>query len=148
MSTRSSQRIFLKPGELNISARPTIVTTLLGSCVSITMFNSRLRIGAICHAVLPISKNSTTLQEVSKYVDSSIFYMLKVLESVGVQRLEIVVKMFGSSEIIQNRVTGNNFKSVGRQNIEIVKQIINTEQLNLIASNVGGEFGRKILFNT
>ena len=43
----------LKPGELLICREPHEVTTVLGSCVSITMFNARLGLAAICHAMLP-----------------------------------------------------------------------------------------------
>jgi chemotaxis protein CheD len=45
--------IFLKPGALYISEKPAIVSTILGSCIAVTIFNKRLKVGGICHALLP-----------------------------------------------------------------------------------------------
>jgi chemotaxis protein CheD len=39
-------RFYLKPGEIHIADRPGIVTTVLGSCVSVTMYSPRLKTGA------------------------------------------------------------------------------------------------------
>jgi len=46
-------QVYLKPGELYIGEKPTKVITVLGSCVSITLFSKRLNIGAICHGRCP-----------------------------------------------------------------------------------------------
>jgi chemotaxis receptor (MCP) glutamine deamidase CheD len=48
-----SVKVFLKPGELYIGKEPAVVSNILGSCVSITMFSERLGAGGICHALLP-----------------------------------------------------------------------------------------------
>ncbi len=44
---------YLRPGELHIADHPGIVTTVLGSCVSVTMFSRRREVGAICHGLMP-----------------------------------------------------------------------------------------------
>ena len=47
------KKVFLKPANIYAGKAPAEVATILGSCVSITMFSERLRFGAICHALLP-----------------------------------------------------------------------------------------------
>ncbi|MBI5664673.1 MAG: hypothetical protein HZC49_06265 [Nitrospirae bacterium] len=42
----------------------------------------------------------------------------------------------------------SNSMAIGKQNIETVLKIIKTERLSLVASDVGGTDGRKIIFNT
>jgi chemotaxis protein CheD len=45
-------KVFLKPGELYLGKRPVVISTILDSCLSITMFNARLGVGGICDALL------------------------------------------------------------------------------------------------
>jgi hypothetical protein len=66
--------IYLHPGQMCCCERPSRVETVLGSCVAVTMWNARLQIGCICHAVLPL--NESRNHEPLKYVDSSIHSML------------------------------------------------------------------------
>lgn len=46
-------QVYLKPGELYIAQEPTIILTILGSCIGATFWNRRLGVGALCHAMLP-----------------------------------------------------------------------------------------------
>ena len=42
----------LQPGELYLARSPAILRTILGSCVGVTFWSSRLGAGALCHGVL------------------------------------------------------------------------------------------------
>jgi len=78
--------IYLKPGEMYITEKPALVSTVLGSCVSVTMFNPRLQIGAICHGLLPTFKPESLYGNLAaeyKYVNSSIYKMVKQYEVRG-----------------------------------------------------------------
>jgi chemotaxis receptor (MCP) glutamine deamidase CheD len=45
--------IYLQPGESHLVKEPTILRTLLGSCVGIAFRIPRLGVGALCHPMLP-----------------------------------------------------------------------------------------------
>ncbi len=149
--------IYLKPGELHISSEPSLVTTVLGSCVSVTMFNRRLGIGAICHGMLPECSSSDSRRCLSsgickdscrdclKYVDCSIYSMIGQFQKLGIGSNEIEVKLFGGANVLQVR-NGADSNTVGNQNIKKAMQVINSEKLKLTASDVGGERGYKIIF--
>ncbi|MBA4390321.1 MAG: chemotaxis protein CheD [Syntrophus sp. (in: bacteria)] len=138
-------KVFLKPGEVFISREPAVVSTILGSCVAITIFNERLKVGGICHALLP---GSPSLQgaDYCRYVDSSITYMLKKLEAMGIQRHEMEIKLLGGADVLN--IMDVTRPSVGQQNIEKALEIMNTEKLALTLSDVGGKTGRNIRFYT
>lgn len=138
-------KIFLKPGEIFISREPAVVSTILGSCIAITIFNERLKIGGICHALLP-SCRSFQDNDCCRYVDSSIDYMLKKLEAIGVQRHEMEIKLLGGADVLD--VPGAKRSSVGQQNIRRALEVMSTEKLTLALSDVGGKTGRKIRFYT
>jgi chemotaxis protein CheD len=138
-----TERVYLKPGELFTAERPTLITTVLGSCVAITMFVERLGVGSICHAMLPRNPPSNAI-DTFRYVDSSILYMIEDLGAAGVKRNEIEVKLLGGADVL-DRVEGSP-ASVGQQNIKEAMDIIRKEKLELAACDVGGESGRKIVF--
>ena len=136
----TAEGIYLRPGEAYIEDRHVLVSTILGSCVSVTMFHRSQR-GRICHAVLP-SNPDPLAHDAFRYVDSSIEYMLDSLLSEGVSRGEIEVKIFGGA---------NTFRSgsaVGDLNAAAALQFVRKKGLKLCASDLGGKSGRKILFDT
>ncbi|HET6419952.1 MAG TPA: chemotaxis protein CheD [Geobacteraceae bacterium] len=140
------RKVFLKPGESYFAERPTVVATVLGSCVSVTMFSAERHCGAICHAVLP---EENAPGEACRYVDASIMDMLRFFDRRRIKRSQIEVKLFGGSNILPaSDVSRGRGASVGSQNIETALRIIEREQLRLVASDVGGDQGRKILFHT
>lgn len=138
--------VYLKPGELYFAEEPTLVTTILGSCVSIVMYNSRLCTGGICHALLPTG--SCASDEGLRYVECSVHRMLETLHERGIQRHEIEVKLFGGSDILKISRTESRIKTIGRQNIDRALAIIREEGLNLVSSDLGGSMGRKLFFYT
>ncbi len=150
MNTFDSQLafIYLKPGEICITGDPSMIETVLGSCVSVTMFDRRSGVSMICHCLLPQCKNEIPCDgdcsEGFKYVDCSILRMIKKFDSYDIMRSDIEVKVFGGADMF---AVGKSI-SIGKQNIETALKIIERERLNLLASDIGGTQGRKIYFNT
>lgn len=137
---RRLPKVYLKPGEIYIGTRPTIVTTVLGSCVSVVFFNARRRLGGICHALMP---GGGPDEEGCRYVEFSIRHMLEEYRRQQVAAFEIEVKLFGGADMFFC-TTPNG--TIGQQNIRRALSIIEAEKLNLVASDVGGESSRKLMF--
>jgi chemotaxis protein CheD len=144
--------VHLKPGELHIDGQPSLVTTVLGSCLSVTMFDRRCKVGAICHAMMPQWSEARHCDiqnnEGFKYVDYSIKYMIDKLRSLGGKSLDIEVKLFGAADMF---AVGNNkvgTLTVGKQNIMSAIQSIEKEHLNICNRDIGGPRGRILHFYT
>jgi len=133
--------VFLKPGEICITRTPTEVSTILGSCVAVTIFSERPKVGAICHALLP--KNPDDVDPF-RYVDSTVCYMLRRVEAMGITKAEMEVKVFGGADVLRN-TTG---PSVGRKNVKTALAIMKQESLTPAVIDTGGSLGRKIRFHT
>lgn len=146
--------ITLKPAELYISDHPAIVRTVLGSCVAVTMFDKRLGVAAMCHALLPqgneaLDQHAATTENLSyKYVQTVIPLMLQRLKTYGSEPKDLEVKLFGGADMLTVRTGNPNMQPVGKSNIDAVLQAIKAHNLELIVSDVGGHLGRKILFYT
>jgi chemotaxis protein CheD len=142
--------VYLKPGEMYFSQEPAVVVTVLGSCLSVTMFHRRRGLGAICHSLLPNFSGRKEWYgeclEGLKYVDCAIQRMVRIFDRYKVQRGEIEVKYFGGADMFTRQTEGPDVVSVGRQNIFSAEKILNTEGLKLNVKDVGGIQGRKIFF--
>jgi chemotaxis protein CheD len=140
--------LFLKPGELVLSAQPMLITTLLGSCVAVTMYNQRLGLAAICHALLPhrAKEQNCSHQDIGKYVRCAVGLMLEELNARGVLNGEIEAKLFGGSDMF-DAVAGSR-PSVGRQNREMALKTLEEASVRVLTRDLGGTRGRKIIFNT
>lgn len=141
-------KVYLKPGELYIGEEPTQVITVLGSCVSVTLFSRRLRIGAICHGTLPHCRKRSgcvaLCEEAFKFVDCSVHYMLAKFKSYGIADSEIEVKLFGGADTLSSKKEN----TIGSMNVKMALEIIRQVNLRIIAADVGDSFGRKIIFLT
>ena len=144
MKTGNTSTVCLMPGELFVAREPTIITTILGSCVSVAMFSPRFKTGAMCHALLP-ENGSTPGSDPLRFVDHAILHMIGEFSKLGIQRKDIQVKLFGGSDVL---ATVNDAVTVGTQNVIKAFEIIEREKLRLVAQDVRGEQGRKIFFNT
>jgi len=141
-------QVYLKPAELYVGEQPTKVTTVLGSCLSVTLFSKRLRMGAICHAALPHCRKKKRCHELCedafKYVDCSLHYMIGSMRGHGVLDNEIEIKLFGGADTLSSKKEN----TIGSMNVKMALEIIRQEHLRIMAADVGDSFGRKIIFLT
>lgn len=145
--------VYLKAGEMHLTTTPTLVTTVLGSCVSVTMFAPRARAGAICHGLLPSCSEKKSCRsscaEEFKYVDCSIRRMIEAFRALKVKPEEIQTKLFGGADMITAARRGRRcILNVGRQNIDVALTGIERAGLTLATYDVGGSGGRKLVFFT
>lgn len=136
------RNVFLKPGEIYVSKTPALISTVLGSCVSVTL-HSGSGMGAICHAMLPYGIND---ERGLRYVDCAIHHIFKKLVSISGQKGGFTAKIFGGANLLTSVGSQQNSFSVGTQNIEAAFKAINDLSLNVAASDIGGNHGRKIFF--
>ena len=144
--------VYLKPAEMRFTDHPTLVVTVLGSCLSVTMYNRRKKLGGICHGLLPRCPDQTNCVKgcgkAFKYVDCSIRHMAKLFDQRNVKRSEIEVKCFGAADMFSGKNESCGIESVGKQNVKTAEEFILSEGLSILRMDVGGLQGRKILFYT
>ena len=140
---KSLPKHLLYPADIFVDKDPHIVSTILGSCVSVCLYDPVLKLGSINHFVLP-QWNGHDLATM-KYGNLAIIRILEELLLLGCKYENIVAKMFGGAEVLTG--TPTNFH-IGRRNVQIALDILNEFKIPILFSNVGGNRGRKINFNT
>jgi len=142
----------LQPGEARLVRTPTILQTILGSCVSVTFWSERQCVGAMCHGVLPRCPKQwptgSTVLDGHRYVDFSIRYLAQQLDSLGINRRELVIKVFGGGDVLPVRCVGTGKLTIGAMNCEAALQVLEEEGLNVTSSDLRGLVGRKLRFHT
>jgi chemotaxis protein CheD len=156
----NSEKIHLNIGEVYITQEPSVIWTILGSCISIVFFNKRLQIGGICHAQLPDQKHrnesckktcpvkcsrKSKNSEPFKFVTCSAQYMLEQFNQYGIQNREIEVKLFGGANVFQ---TNGTAKTIGSQNLKVAMEFIQKYNLHLVNQHIGGKTGITIYFHS
>jgi len=136
--------IFLKPGELFLSRKPAIVSTVLGSCVSVTFFQPEACLGAMCHVLLPKGPRD----EGFRFVDSTLSYMAERIVAMGIRLERCEVKMFGGADVLLPRELEGIRQSIGCQNIQETRRRLQQFGVEPKAEDVGGKHGRKLFFNS
>jgi chemotaxis protein CheD len=142
----------LKPGELLVTREALLVVTVLGSCVAITMFDAGLGLAAICHAMLPRPGRSVVEDSGApgqfKYLIEVVPVMAERFRSAGSVLAQIEVKLFGGGNVIGTRNAALPHRGLGTDNVRFARELLRSAGLSVKAANIGGNRGRKILFNT
>ena len=143
--------IYLQPGESHLVKTPTILRTLLGSCVGIAFRIPRLGVGALCHPMLPHFplKQALTMTRSAgrRYVDYAIRDLARQFDALGARREEVEVKLFGGGDVLMV-IDGSVRPTVGRMNIDVAMRVLEEEGFAVSASSLGGKRGINIYFNT
>jgi len=134
---------FLYPSALFASKAPHMVTTILGSCVAVCMYDPNVRIGGINHFMLPLWNGQGLASP--KYGNIAIEKLLEKMISLGSNKNTIQAKVFGGGEVIQTNITQFN---IGARNIKLALDMLDELKIPVLGQSVGGKLGRKILFNT
>lgn len=142
----------LRPGELVITRKPQWVITLLGSCLAVTMFSPRLRLAAICHGMLPGPHTEETGTAADpqrfRFLSCVIPEMAGCFYRAGLNASEIEVKMFGGGNVIDIGGQAHHDRWIGTANVAAARVLLQAARLTIRSENVGGDCGRKIVFNT
>jgi len=122
-----------------------IITYALGSCIGISFYDPRIRLGALLHIMLP-SRFSANDPNVFKYADTGIRETLRKLTAFGLMKQRTVVKIAGGAKMFE--ISGNSdFGNIGQRNTASVKKVLQEEGLRIMAEDTGGSYARTMLLN-
>jgi chemotaxis protein CheD len=139
--------VYLQPGEVYLARSPTLLKTVLGSCVGVTFWSPRLGMGALCHGVLPRCPAGVGDLDGTRYVDFAICHLIRLLEGFGAVSGEVQVKVFGGADVLPITVPSPR-ATVGQQNCQSALEVLRRESYAVLNSDTGGVAGRTIQFDT
>jgi chemotaxis protein CheD len=131
------------PGQYMITSVPALVTTVLGSCVSVCLWDKVAGIGGMNHYLLPGTEDDEpgNMDRGIKSIQLLVRSMLN--RRATIENME--AKVFGGCNSLYKE---NNFFKIGERNAAIAFEILKGFNIHVSAQHVGGSYGRKIIFNT
>ncbi|WP_336763529.1 chemotaxis protein CheD [Asaia sp. VD9] len=127
-------------GEVVISSgSDTLLTTLLGSCISVCMYDPIARIGGMNHFLLPTGEgcdNNTAL----RFGVNAMEKLINGILTSGGRRDRLLCKAFGGAAIVPS------LGKIGHENAVFVIGYLADERISCIAQSLGGTQARRIRF--
>lgn len=134
---------FIHVGEIFVGAKPTEITTVLGSCIAVCLYDKVEQVGGMNHYLVPLW-NDNGLQS-PKYGNISIPKLIDNMLNIGCEKYNLEAKIFGGGNVID---VSQEEMMIGRKNILIAKEILREYNIKITAQDVGGNRGRKILMRS
>jgi len=144
-------RIFLNPGDFYFSSSGQQITTILGSCIAITLWHPVLHIGGMCHFVMPAAPASNlnsipAAKAKGYYADDALLLFKHEVESRGTSLMAYEAKVFGGGHS-QARVKQGT-KTIGDQNIIAAITLLARHKMTIKATHLGESRYRRLIFDT
>jgi len=137
------RRHIVFPGQFVITTVPSLISTVLGSCVSVCLWDRETKIGAMNHYLLPGGPEDEPGNANRGMTSIPLLIQTMVNRHAQIENLE--AKIFGGCNSLYRR---NDRFRVGERNIEVAINMLNEFDITITAHHVGGPYGRKIVFNT
>lgn len=131
----------IHPGGWSIDDRRPL-TTLLGSCVAVCLYDSAIRLAGMNHFLLP--SQSTKGKDDTDIIlagDYSLEVLVNAMLAKGARKERLVAKAFGGGVITQAIQT-----AIGDRNSVFAREWLLREGIPLVASDFGGPWSRKVVF--
>jgi chemotaxis protein CheD len=138
--------IFLQPGEYYVGDAGCRIRTLLGSCVSITLWHPVKRIGAMSHFLLSARSGGDPGEPDGRYAEEAMSLMLRELALEKVAPQECQAKLFGGGNMFP-RQARTNALNVGQKNGEAARLLARSHGIPIISESLFGVGHRQIIFD-
>lgn len=133
----------IHPGEYLATDQDIIISTVLGSCIAVALFDPVNHQGGLNHFMLPgeIDKQNVFLDESGRYGMFAMELLINDLLKSGAKKRNLVAKVFGGGHVL-NTSAGN----IPESNIRFALEFLETENIPIASRDVGGTDARKIFF--
>jgi chemotaxis protein CheD len=147
------ERVNIAPGECFVSREPVIISTLLGSCVSACLYDPIQRVIGMNHFLLAGRRSPIQTQmvesEAGRYGIHAMKLLINGMEKQGAERRNLRAKLFGGGDVLQYYQPGrDNSGYVGEVNNRFAVAFLHNEQIPVVASDLGRDYGRTIHFRS
>lgn len=139
----STNAIKILPGQYHATGEDTVITTVLGSCVSVCLYDRVNSVGGMNHYMLPGNSGEPgkSGNSSARYGTHAMKLLIEHVMQLGGERSNLEAKVFGAGKVM------DGMSDVGRQNADFALRYLKEQKIRVVAVDVGDTFPRKICFS-
>lgn len=132
---------FLKPGYILANRDDTVIRTVLGNAVTVTVYDKKQHFGGINHFVIPATNNRR--RSTPQFGNVSVTALCRMMLDMG-----------GNPRNLEAQIMGGGFnaklgdENLGSCNVEIARRMLNKFRIPIISEDIGGTLGRKVIYHS
>jgi chemotaxis protein CheD len=130
----------LKPGYIYIADLHTVMSTVLGSSVSVCLFDRKRNVAGMNHFRLPSTRDPQ--KATADYGNVATVTLIRMMVHDGSDVKYLEAQVFGGA--FNTEISP---KDIGRENVAVARKVLLREKIRIVSQDVGGEKGRKIVFD-
>lgn len=141
----NARTVVLGAGDFHFGDAATRISTLLGSCVSITLWHPRQHIGGMCHYMLTERQRPSATAPDGRYAAEAFEMFLAHVAKAGTRPQEYQAKLFGGACMFNEAARGP--MDIGARNVDYGLELLARHGIALISRHIGGSGRRKLHFD-
>jgi chemotaxis protein CheD len=142
--SRDLIRVYLQPGQLYASGQASAVTTVLGSCVAICLWDPLVSVGGMNHYLLPFFAGAG--KGSPRFGNVAVAQLVDRLVALGASRTRLQAKVFGGACVLEAFQARQGH--LGEKNAGVAFKLLDELGIPVVSRDVGGRSGRKLIFHT
>ncbi len=136
--------VYLHAGQVAAFREPREITTVLGSCVAVCLWDPGQRIGGMNHYLLPHWAGSAHTS--ARFGNLAVEGLLDRLIRLGCRFSQLQAKVFGGASVLAPARPGT--EPLGAQNVRVARHLLGAAGIPIVAEDAGGSRGRRLVFHT
>lgn len=138
VAIEQTKNFYLHPGFIFVSQEPYFIHTVLGSCISVCLWDSVNRFGGMNHYIYSVCNNG---EPNGRYGEVSLPHLLKLMSDMGSKKTNLRAHLIGGARNVQLN------SLVGDENIALAEKWLKKNRIQVITKDVSGDHGRKVVFH-
>ena len=143
--TELEKEVTIFIGGVHAADHPQVVKTLLGSCISVCLFDPVTGVGGMNHFMLPHGGENGARSELTRFGVHAMDCLIGAMLKLGGDRRRFVAKFFGGAHVLD---TLESEAGVPQRNIAFIRRFLADEGFRILSEDVGGYQPRHVRFYT
>ena len=133
-------RHFLYPGQIFVTADPISISTILGSCAAVCLWDRHKKAGGLNHYLLPEGSDEGANR--LRYGSVANPELLRQVLGLGCEVRNLQAKIFGGASAFGP----DPAQSLGARNVQLAEEFLKSAGIAIVEKDVSGKRGRRLVF--
>ncbi|WP_158222488.1 CheR family methyltransferase [Rhodopirellula sp. MGV] len=139
-ATAPLERKSIIVGDIHSSDKPMLISTVLGSCIAVCLYDDAIKAGGMNHFALPTGQLGS--RKIASFGVHAMELLINEIMQLGGDRRRLKAKVFGGANVLG--MSGED--KIGQKNVDFIRNFLHTENIPITAEYLGGNQGMQVLF--